>query len=158
MTGNQPMMTRMLGGAVERLGFLSLGNFDQPTSLPEQPRHHASGEHATVIERIGHAMVQDRRAKPLEEDAPDGEMAADFPRAGWLIIRAEADPAINEKVNRQGDRDGQAVVEMAVKKGRVGVEVRFDPQAIDDIDRQAEKKNRVAPVTERAALFSRHKG
>ena len=85
-------------------------------------------------------------------------MQSDLPPSGRIVIRTKTDPSVDEKVNRQRHGNGQGIVEMAVKERGIMMQVRLDQRSVDGIDREASKKNRVAPVTKPAAFLSRHRG
>ena len=126
-------------------------------SLPERPGDEAPAGNTPVIEQIIHAVVQDHRAEPFEENHPHRDMESDFPPAGRFVVRAKLDPPVDEEINRQCHRHGQGVVEMTVKERGIVMQIRFDQRAIDKINREADQKNGVAPVTKPACFLNRHR-
>src|ERR1700722_3899089 len=128
----------------------------QSVALPERPRDKASAGNAPVVDWISHAPVQNNRPKTFKENDPHRDMKTDFPPSGWFVIGTKTDPSVDEEVNRQRHGHRQGVVEMTVKEGGIMMQMRFDQRAVDDVDREADKENGIAPVTKPSAPLSRH--
>ena len=130
----------------------------QPSlAMPEQPRDKTSADHGPIIERIIHALMELGGAEPLKKGNPDRKMEDDFPPAWRRIIRTQTDPAIDEKIDGQQNRDDEDVVQMSVKKGRIVMQVRLDHAAVQGINPAADQKYGIAPVTVLTLSVSRHR-
>jgi len=147
--GNPPIMTRVLID-----GFWLMRPHEpakQPVTLPEQPGNEASAGKTPIIDGIIYGMVQNHRAKPFKENNPYRDMKGDFPPTRRLVVRTKPDPSVDKEVYWQGHGHGQSVVEMPVKEGGIVMEVRLDQRAVDDVGREADEENGIAPITKSAA-------
>jgi len=147
------MMTTVLDGFVSRLIGL-----DQRNNYPNRPRDQASARNAQIVDGIICALMQNNWAKPLEENKPNREMEGDLPPPGRLVVGTKTDPPVDKKVNRQSHGNGEGIVEMTVKERGIMMQVRLDERAVDGVRREADEKNRIAPVTKIPVFIKRHRG
>ena len=77
---------------------------------------------------------------------------------GALVIRTKADPSVDEEVNRQRHGHRQGIIEMTVKERGIMMQIGFDQRTVDEVGRQTDEENRVAPVTKTSVSLNKHRG
>jgi hypothetical protein len=138
----------------ERLGLAKGPGLSKGPVPPKADGDSAPGKKQKVP-WICHANVQVKRADDFAHDGPDGEVGKHFEPAGWTIVPAQIQQALQPEDHRQSGGHQQQVIEMGMqerpKPFRMGMEkpakMRTDEQTVEGVSGERKNEQPVVQVT-----------
>jgi hypothetical protein len=113
--------------------------------LPPSPRNQGADGIGGHVAEVAGSAPKKVRADDLKQTRPEGEMTNDLTDGGGLVVRAQAQAAVDEQERGKRAGDEEGVVKPEPEEG--DVRVRPDPPPIYRIESGAAEAQRIEHIS-----------